>query len=301
MSAHSALSRILAPFAKRYIAGTSRQDAVEAARSLNSSGINAAIDNLGENVATADEAMASAREYLDLLDLIASTGVRASVSLKLTHMGLDISDELAFENTGAVVKKALAYKNRPLRGFNPLRELNVRLDMEGSRYTQRTVNVFFRLQKSFPNVGIAIQSALLRSPEDVKNLIAQGASVRLVKGAYKEPPDVAFQKKKDVDVNFEKLMKELLLKGNMPAIATHDERLIDCAIAFAKANGIGKERFEFEFLLGIRRDLQKRLAHEGYNVRVYCPYGSQWLPYTLRRLRERKENIWFVLKNIQFV
>ncbi|MBI5887164.1 MAG: proline dehydrogenase family protein [Deltaproteobacteria bacterium] len=286
MSTTPALSRILAPFAKRYIAGTDKQDAINAARSLNSSGINAAIDNLGENVTTPEEAAASAGEYLGLLDLIASTGVRANVSLKLTHMGLDISEKLAFENAGAVVKKAHAHKNR------------IRFDMEGSRYTQKTIDIFFKLHKTFPNAGIAIQSALLRSAEDVKRLIAEGASVRLVKGAYKEPPEVAFQDKKDVDANFEKLMRELLLKGNMPAIATHDERLINVAKEFAETSGIGKGRFEFEFLLGIKRDLQKRLASEGWNVRVYCPYGSDWLPYTLRRLRERKENVWFVLRNL---
>lgn len=286
MSAASALSLILAPFAKRYIAGTRKSDAIEAAHALNSVGISAAIDNLGENVTTPEEAAASAGEYLDLLDLITSTGVRANVSLKLTHMGLDISEELAFKNAGAVVEKAHAHKNR------------VRFDMEGSRYTQKTINVFSKLHESFPNMGIAIQSSLIRSAEDVKNLIAEGASVRLVKGAYKEPPAVAFQKKKDVDANFERLMKELLLKGNMPAIATHDERLINSAIEFARASGIGKGSFEFEFLLGIKRDMQKRLASEGYNVRVYCPYGSEWLPYTLRRLRERKENVWFVLRNL---
>lgn len=286
MSTASAISHILAPFAKRYIAGTRKSDAIETARALNSGGISAAIDNLGENTTTPEDAEAAAKEYLALLDLIASTGVRANVSLKLTHMGLDISEELALKNAGAVVKKASAHKNF------------VRFDMEGSRYTQKTIDIFSRLHESFPNVGIAIQSSLIRSPEDVSSLITAGASVRLVKGAYKEPPKAAFQDKKDVDANFERLMKKLLLKGNMPAIATHDERLINAAIDFANANGIGKNRFEFEFLLGIKRGLQRRLASEGWNVRVYCPYGSQWLPYTLRRLRERRENVWFVLKNL---
>lgn len=286
MSLTSALSLLLAPLAKRYIAGTERRSAVKTARVLNSLGISAAIDNLGENVTTPEEARASAREYLALLDLITASGARANVSLKLTHMGLDISEELALENAGAVVKKAFEKKNF------------VRFDMEGSRYTEKSINIFSKLHKSFPNVGIAIQSCLLRSPGDVKHLIAEGASVRLVKGAYKEPPEVAFQKKQDVDANFEMLMKELLLKGNMPAIATHDERLIKITKEFARANAIGRDRFEFEFLLGIKKELQRRLASEGCNVRVYCPYGTEWLPYTLRRLRERKENIWFVLKNI---
>ena len=292
MKASDALSIFLAPLAKRYIAGADRHDAIEAVRALNAHNINAAISFLGENVTTSEDARTAAGEYLEVLELIASTGVRANVSLKLTHMGLDIrqgcnpSDELAFENAGAVVKKALVLKNR------------VRFDMEGSRYTQKTINLFLRLRASFPNVGIAIQSSLIRSRQDVELLIEKKASVRLVKGAYKESAAIAFQKKKDVDANFERLMKELLLKGTMPAIATHDERLINAAVGLAKANGIAKEKFEFEFLLGIKRELQKRLAGEGYNVRVYCPYGARWLPYTLRRLRERKENVWFVLKNM---
>ena len=226
------------------------------------------------------------REYLSLLDDIRDGGVNSSVSLKLTHFGLDISDEIAEGNLRGIIKKASELNNF------------VTFDMEGSRYTQRTIDTFLRLHEKYTNIGIAIQSYLYRSPMDVRLLIEKGASVRLVKGAYKEPTQIAFPKKRDVDKNFEELMKSLLLKGNYLAIATHDERLINEAIRFADENGIPKERFEFQMLLGIKRKLQKRLADSGYKVRVYIPYGADWLPYTLRRLRERKENLFFVIKNL---
>jgi proline dehydrogenase len=170
--------------------------------------------------------------------------------------------------------------------------------MEGSAYTQKTIDAYLILRAVYENAGIAVQSALKRSAQDIDRLIREKASVRLVKGAYKEGTAVAFQDKKDVDKNFESLMKELLLEGRMPAIATHDERLINIAKEFAENTGVDKGSFEFEMLLGIKRGLQKQLAKEGYRVRVYCPYGVNWLPYTLRRLTERKENFYFVLKHI---
>lgn len=277
---------LLAFFAKRYIAGEERKDAIRVVRHLNSQGILATIDNLGEHVKEPSHAEDAVREYLCLLDDIRDGGVNSSVSLKLTHFGLDISDEIAEGNLRGVIKKASELNNF------------VTFDMEGSRYTQRTIDTFLRLHEKYTNIGIAIQSYLYRSQMDVRLLIEKGASVRLVKGAYKEPTQIAFPKKRDVDKNFEELMKSLLLKGNYPAIATHDERLINEAIRFADENGIPKERFEFQMLLGIKRKLQKRLADSGYKVRVYIPYGADWLPYTLRRLRERKENLFFVIKNI---
>lgn len=277
---------LLAFFAKRYIAGEERKDAIRVVRHLNSQGILATIDNLGEHVKEPSHAEDAVREYLCLLDDIRDGGVNSSVSLKLTHFGLDISDEIAEGNLRGVIKKASELNNF------------VTFDMEGSRYTQRTIDTFLRLHEKYTNIGIAIQSYLYRSQMDVRLLIEKGASVRLVKGAYKEPAQIAFPKKRDVDKNFEELMKSLLLKGNYPAIATHDERLINEAIRFADENGIPKERFEFQMLLGIKRKLQKRLADSGYKVRVYIPYGADWLPYTLRRLRERKENLFFVIKNI---
>ena len=263
-----------------------RKDAIRVVRHLNSQGILATIDNLGEHVKEPSHAEDAVREYLSLLDDIRDGGVNSSVSLKLTHFGLDISDEIAEGNLRGIIKKASELNNF------------VTFDMEGSRYTQRTIDTFLRLHEKYTNIGIAIQSYLYRSPMDVHLLIEKGASVRLVKGAYKEPTQIAFPKKRDVDKNFEELMKSLLLKGNYLAIATHDERLINEAIRFADENGIPKERFEFQMLLGIKRKLQKRLADSGYKVRVYIPYGADWLPYTLRRLRERKENLFFVIKNL---
>ncbi|MCR4287468.1 MAG: proline dehydrogenase family protein, partial [Deltaproteobacteria bacterium] len=240
----------------------------------------------GENVKAKAEADEAVREYLALLDGIQKAKADSTVSLKLTHMGLNISEKLAKENAEKIIRKA-----EKLNNF-------VRFDMEGSAYTERTIGIFLSLHKKYPNTGIAIQSALKRSADDIETLIREKASVRLVKGAYKEPPEIAFEEKEAVDRNYEKLMKKLLLKGTRPAIATHDERLIDEAIDFVEKNGIPKDSFEFQMLLGIKRSLQKRLAKEGYSVRVYVPYGRNWLPYTLRRLRERKENLYFVVKNI---
>lgn len=273
-------------FAKRYIAGTERRDAIEVAESLNSSGIFAAIDHLGENIKTKEEAKETVAEYLSLLDEIKASGVNAEVSLKLTHLGLDISEDLSVENAAVIIERAHQYNN------------TVWFDMESSVYTQRTIDAYIRLRSRFTNIGIAIQSYLKRSEDDVKLLISKGASVRLVKGAYKEPPEIAFKDKKDVDGNFERLMKMMLISGNMTAIATHDEKLIAEAKRFSSEKKIPMSSFEFEMLLGIKRSLQKSLAEEGYMVRTYIPYGKEWLPYTMRRLRERKENIYFVVRNL---
>lgn len=272
--------------AKRYIAGDELKDAIDAALALNREGIAATIDHLGENVKDKKQAEEAAREYLTLLDEIKRMKAETGVSLKLTQMGLDVSEKLASANAESVIKKAAS-----LGKF-------VRFDMEGSAYTQRTIDVFLSLHKKYPNTGIAIQSALKRSEADIKTLIAEKTSVRLVKGAYHEPPEIAFEKKEDVDASYERLMKELLLKGVKPALATHDEKIIEEAISFAEKKRIEKDAFEFQMLLGIKRPLQKRLAKEGFRVRVYVPYGRQWLPYTMRRLRERKENLYFVLRNI---
>ncbi len=273
-------------FAKRYIAGEERKDAIEVIRRLNAHGILATIDSLGEHVKDISHAEEAVREYLGLLDDIREAGVGSTVSMKLSHLGLDISDEIAERNAEAVIKRAFELGN------------SVTFDMEGSRYTRKTIDIFLRLHERYPNTAIAIQSYLYRSASDVKLLIEKGASVRLVKGAYKEPPDIAFPKKRDVDRNFEELMKSLLLKGKNPAIATHDERLINEAVRFAEENRIPKDRFEFQMLLGIKRSLQRRLSDLGYRVRAYVPYGPDWLPYMLRRMRERRENLFFVIKNI---
>lgn len=280
------MSGLLAYFAKRYIAGPDRKDAIRAALELNSAGVGAIIDNLGENVKNEREAGESVKEYLELLDGIKSAGADSTVSVKLTHLGLDLSRELASRNAEAIVKKASALGNF------------VRLDMEGSAYTQRTLDIFITLRKKYPNIGVALQSSLLRSSKDSRDIVAAGGSIRLVKGAYKEPEAIAFQKKTEVDASFEAIMKTLLLTKTRPAIATHDERLINEARRFASEKNIPKDSFDFEMLFGIKRRLQRELAASGYSVRVYIPYGKKWLPYTIRRLRERKENIWFVVKNI---
>jgi proline dehydrogenase len=278
--------RLLTYFAKRYIAGDERHSAVEAARELNTHGIKATIDILGENVTDEIEACATVHEYSSLLDEINLAGLDATISLKLTHLGLDVSKKLARDNVEAIVKKAGESSNF------------VRFDMECATYTQRTIDIFLDVFERHKNTGIAIQSSLLRSVEDVNLLIEKGASVRLCKGAYKEPRDVALPRKKDVDRNFEVLMEKLLLRGNRVAIATHDEKLIDSARKFVEENGIARDAFEFQMLLGIKRTLQKELADEGYVMRVYVPYGPNWLPYILRRFRERRANIWFVVKNV---
>ncbi len=272
--------------ARRYIAGTHRADAIEVAGRLNADGLRATIDNLGENVEDAAEALLTVKEYSSLLDDIKGSGVRSTVSLKLTHLGLDISYGLARDNAQEIVKKAHGLDNF------------VWFDMEGSAYTRRTIDIFLDVHASRPNCGIAIQSCLLRSAGDVALLIKEKAPVRLVKGAYKEPPEISYALKRDVDENYRALMRELLLKGEKPAIATHDRSLIDEAVRIVSENGMPEGSFEFQLLLGIKRGLQKSLAQQGFGVTVYVPYGVNWLPYTLRRLRERKENIFFVLKNV---
>jgi len=273
-------------FARRYIAGETREDAVRVAGELNENGISATIDNLGENVRDTIEAMNGLDEYRALLRAINEAGVDSTTSLKLTHLGLDQSQPLAIKNVSAILKKAAKYNNF------------VRVDMESSAYTGAAIECVIELHKEHPNVGIAVQSYLLRSKADIERLIEEGVSVRLVKGAYKEPPDIAFAEKTRVDENYSTLMKELLLHGNNPAFATHDEALIAEAKTFAKENNIAKDAFEFQMLLGVRRKAQLQLAEEGYRIRVYVPYGKEWMAYIMRRFKERKENVWFFIKNI---
>lgn len=280
------MSRILSWFAKRYIAGETMEDALNVAKNFNAKGILTTIDNLGEDVLDAEDAARGAEEYLRLVRAIRKSGVDSNVSFKLTHLGLDISPLMAERNAERLVKKAVELKNF------------VWFDMEGSKHTENTLSIFSRLHAKYPETGVAIQSYLYRSAADVTKLIKENAAVRLVKGAYKESPDIAFPEKKDVDGNFSALMKRLLLSGAYVAIATHDEKLVNEAKKIASENNIAKDRFEFQMLLGIKRTLQSRLVEEDYRVRVYVPYGTHWLPYTMRRMTERKENVWFVLKNI---
>ena len=270
---------------RRFVAGEVLDDAIQATRVLNQRGMHVSLDHLGENVSDAREAKSAARDYITILDTIKQTGVDANISIKLTALGLDISQELCEENVCNILENAEKYP------------IFVRIDMEASAYTERTVDITLRMHQQFEHVGTVIQSCLYRSKQDVEQLIAQGVRIRLVKGAYQEPKEVAFQSKSDVDDNYVQLMRMLLLKGNYPALATHDEAIIDATCKYARDHGISKEAFEFQMLYGIRRDLQEKLVSQGYNMRIYVPYGSQWYPYLMRRLAERPANLMFVMSN----
>jgi proline dehydrogenase len=274
--------------ASRFVAGETVEEAVSAAQELARRGITPSLDFLGESISAESEAAAARDVYLRMLDQMAAAGLEVNVSVKLTQMGLDISEELCHTNMTRILDKA-----RALRGF-------VRLDMESSDYTQKTLDFFSRrLFGAYQDhCGVVIQSALRRSEQDIDDLIGLRARVRLCKGAYLEPPAVAFPDKKDVDRNYRLLMERLLLKGNYPGIATHDEKLIEHARHFVKLHGISSERFEFQMLYGVRRDLQTRLRQAGYHMRVYIPFGNQWYPYLMRRLAERPANIAFILGNL---
>jgi proline dehydrogenase len=280
---HNAVAR---KAARRFVAGEALDEAIAVTHALNGERISVSLDHLGENVADAQEACETAHGYIEILDRIAAEGAEANISVKLTALGLDINYALACDNLTRVLQRA-----RDLGIF-------VRVDMEGSDYTQRTLDMVTDLHETFPNVGTVIQTCLYRTPDDVKLLIARKIRVRLVKGAYLEPETIAYPKKADVDAAFELLLYELLEHGTYPAIATHDERIIGDAISYAESHGIPRARFEFQMLYGIRRDLQEKLAGEGYNVRVYVPYGTQWYPYLTRRMAERPANLMFIAGNV---
>jgi proline dehydrogenase len=275
-------------FASRFVAGETIDQGVQAARELARRGITSSLDLLGESVAVEAEAVAARDQYLTMLDRMAASGVEVNVSVKLTQMGLDISEDLCQANMVRILEKA-----RALGGF-------VRLDMEGSDYTQRTLDFFTgRLYPDYgTHCGVVIQSMLRRSAGDVEGLIALGARVRLCKGAYLESEDVAFPDKADVDRSYIALMERLLTAGHYPGLATHDERIIEHARRFAASREISADRFEFQMLYGVRRDLQERLRRAGYRMRVYIPFGTQWYPYLMRRLAERPANIAFILGNV---
>jgi proline dehydrogenase len=281
-------NRLARKFASRFVAGETIAEAVKAAVELRQRGITVSLDLLGESVNVESEAIAARDQYLDMLDRMAAAGLEVNVSVKLTGMGIDISENLCHSNMVRILDKA-----RHHHGF-------VRLDMESSEYTQKTLDFFAgRLYADYGKyVGVVIQSALRRSEVDINDLIRLGARVRLCKGAYLEPPSVAFPDKKDVDRNYILLMERLLREGNYPGIATHDETIIEHARSFTRDHRIGAERFEFQMLYGVRRDLQAKLRQAGYNVRVYIPFGTQWYPYLMRRLAERPANIAFILGNL---
>jgi proline dehydrogenase len=275
-------------FASRFVAGETIDTAVVAAAELASRGITSSLDLLGESVREEREAVAARDLYLEMLDHMAAGGVEVNVSVKLTQMGLDIDPDLCAANLTRILEKA-----KTVGGF-------VRLDMEGSDYTQRTLDFFkARLFERFgAYCGVVIQAMLRRSAADVMDLTALRARVRLCKGAYLEPPTLAFPDKADVDRNYVMLMERLLAEGHYPGIATHDDAILRHAVTFAQQNRIGPDRFEFQMLYGVRRDLQDRLRRAGHRMRVYIPFGTQWYPYLMRRLAERPANIAFILGNV---
>ncbi len=275
----------------RFVAGTEIADAVRVTQVVNRAGMSVTIDNLGENVTNPEEARHSAELYHQILTAIAENRLNANISLKLTHMGLDMDEGLARELVGGLVAKA-ASMTPP--GF-------VRVDMEGSPYTQRTldfVHKLHRLPENENSVGTVIQAYLKRSESDVEKLLGEGIRIRLCKGAYKEPPDIAFESKADVDANYVKLMKILMKSGVYHGMATHDANIIREAQAFATKEKIARDRFEFQMLYGIRRDLQQSLVRDGWRMRVYIPFGTEWYPYFMRRLGERPANVFFIARNL---
>lgn len=291
MRAVAERSSIGQKFSSRFVAGTQVDDALRATRTVNQSGCSVSIDNLGENVTNADEARASAQLYHQLLDDIASQKLNANISLKLTHMGLDVDEKLARDLVATLVAKAGAMTPRNF----------VRVDMEGSPYTQRTLDFVRELHRVPANrgcVGTVIQSYMRRSESDVETLLAEGIRIRLCKGAYKEPPEIAFQAKSEVDANYVKLMKILMKSKIYHGLATHDEKIINQAKAFATSESISRDAFEFQMLHGIRRDLQQSLVRDGWRMRVYIPFGTEWYPYFMRRLAERPANVLFIAKNL---
>jgi proline dehydrogenase len=272
--------------AARFIAGDSLEDAVRAVRQLNAEGFDATLDQLGESVHAAAEAEEAGRVYLGILDRLAAEGLRSHISIKLTQLGMAMDEDLARRLLDKLVHRAA-----DLHNF-------VRIDMESSAHVDSTMRIFRLVNAPRDVLGMVIQSYLYRSEKDVEEMVQRGARVRLVKGAYHEPPEVAFPSKADVDGNFVKLMEKLLSSGVYHAIATHDPRMIAATRAYATAHSIRADQFEFQMLYGIRRQVQRELLRQGYRVRVYVPYGKQWYAYFMRRLAERPANLLFLLRNL---
>jgi proline dehydrogenase len=274
-------------FARRFIAGETIDEAVDCVKDLPAKGLNLTLDYLGESVSSAAAASKAANDYLQIIAVIVASGIERNISLKLTQLGLDVDKATAVDNMRRILEPADAH------GFF------VRIDMENSPYTDATLEILDTLwRQGHTNIGTVIQSYLKRSADDIRKLNVHGVRVRLVKGAYKEPKAVAFQKKSEVDSAFVDLMQTLLDEGTYPAIATHDPVMIEATKAYATSKGYANDRFEFQMLYGIRRDLQTALVKEGYRVRVYVPFGKQWYPYFMRRLGERPANVAFVLRGI---
>ena len=279
-------NRLARRTARRFVAGEELDDAIGAARASNEAGLKATLDFLGENVGSREDTERAREMYLGVFERIAREKLDANVSLKLTQLGLDFGAEFCLEQMLPIVKHAESLGNF------------VRIDMEGSAYTQRTVEIALRLRRESAAVGTVVQAYLRRTEEDVRMLVGAGCRIRLCKGAYLEPPEVAFPEKKDVDANYVKLMRMLLPSGVYHAIATHDPAMIAATKQFAEEQKIAKDQFEFQMLYGIRPDLQKELIREGYRMRVYIPYGRDWFPYFMRRLAERPANLVFIARNL---
>ena len=274
-------------FARRFIAGETIQEAIEAAANVQGRGLSVTLDLLGESVTNLEEADAATRGYLRVIDAIVSSGVERNISLKLTQLGLDVDKASAVDNLRKILERA-----EPAGFF-------VRIDMENSPYTDVTLEIFETLwHQGHRHIGVVVQSALFRTEQDLDRLNALGARVRLVKGAYKEPASVAYAKKADVDEAYVRETRMLLVHGRYPAIATHDPKLIELTRTYADEHGVTRDRFEFQMLYGVRRDLQQALVRDGYRVRVYIPFGREWFPYFMRRLGERPANVMFVIRGI---
>ena len=274
-------------FARRFIAGETVAEAIDAAREVEGRGFAHTLDHLGESVASLADADAATRDYLRIIEAIIASGIGRNISLKLTQLGLDVDKASAIDNLRKILDRA-----EPAGFF-------IRIDMENSPYTEVTLEIFETLwQQGYRQMGVVLQSALHRTEHDLQRIMKLGARIRLVKGAYREPKSVAYRKNADVNAAYERLMKVLLTDAQYPAIATHDPAMIGLARRWAADRGVGADRFEFQMLYGIRRDLQATLAREGYRVRVYIPFGGEWFPYFMRRLGERPENVAFVLRAI---
>jgi proline dehydrogenase len=278
---------------RRFVAGESLNEAMASARAINSKGMLATLDYLGERVTEERLAVASRDEILSLLDRIEATGINANVSVKLTQLGIRIREGLALENCRLILTRAKQYNNK------------IRIDMEESELVDSTLEIYRTLRDDdgFDNVGVVIQSYLYRSEDDVRSLIREGAWIRLCKGAYAEPPDIAFPEKADTDMNYVRLAEMMLsetarFNGVYLGIATHDEQLVHTLISYTENNDIAPEDYEFQMLYGIRRDLQDWLVRKGFKVRIYIPYGTAWYPYFVRRLAERPANLWFFISNL---
>ena len=273
-------------FARRFVAGESLEAAVDVVRSLNNDGLDVTLNMLGEATREREAADEAVRQYLVMLDLIRDGALQANISVKLTHLGLDIDEAYCVDNLGRILAAARE------------RDIFVRLDMEGSPYTQQTLDIFYTLFDSHGNSGVVIQAMLLRSPHDIFVLNKIGARVRLCKGSYREPSDLALQRMPNIRGAFLSMAEQLLRDGRFPAFATHDDYLIDGVIRYAEQLEVPRDRFEFQMLYGLRPGFQKEMRARGFGMRIYVPFGTEWMPYFYRRLRERKENVWFVLRNL---